>query len=175
MNKSGLVALAGALSFVAACAPTAPSSPSGAVDVRAEVQQEVNPAMLRLGEVTNNAMNDVGGIDPAQMDPAKWQQIAEGADRLAASGHNMAAAEAYIAASPDNSAVGEGEVPMADVQRYLDSDPRLFGQMAAAFAAHSEKLAEAARNQDAATASGLVVEMDGVCESCHARFWYPEA
>lgn len=174
MKKASLLALSGAVAIVAACATTA-ATPSGVVDVRAAMQEQVNPAMLSIWEITNNAMNDQGGIDAAQMDAAKWQQIAAGADKLAASGKAMAEATAYVAAAPDNADVGEGEVSMADVQRHLDSDPRLFGQMAAAFAAHSEKLAEAARNQDAATASDLVVEMDGVCESCHARFWYPEA
>ena len=175
MNKALILVGTGAFAFVAACATTtAATLPAGTVDVRAAMQQQVNPAMLSIWEITNNAMNDAGGIDPSQMDAARWQQVATGADTLAASGKAMAEVTAYIAAAPGNSAVGEGEVSMAAVQRHLDSDPRLFGQMAAAFAAHSEKLAAAARSQDAAAAGDLVAQMDGVCESCHARVWEPE-
>ena len=174
MNKASLLA-GGVLVFAAACATTTTTTlPSGALDVRAAMQQAVNPAMLSIWDITNNAMNDEGGIDPVQMDAAKWQQIAEGADQLAAAGTAMAEAEAFVAAAPGNSAVDEGAVPMAEVQRHLDSDPRLFAQMAAAFAAHSTQLAEAAKKQDAVATSELIVQMDGVCESCHARFWYPE-
>ena len=172
MKKTSIPAL-GAFALVAACATTA-APPFGAFDVRAAMQQQVNPAMLSIWEVTNNAMDDAGGIDAAQMDAAKWKQIAEAADRLAASGKAMAEATAYVAASSDNASVGEGEVSMADVQRYLDSDPHEFGQLAAAFSGHSEKLTEAARNHDAAATGDLVTQMDAVCESCHARFWYPE-
>ena len=173
MKQASFLALGGAVAFVAACATTA-ATPSGALDVRAEMQQQVNPAMLSIWEITNNAMNEQGGLDAGQMGAARWQQIAAGADKLAASGKAMAEATAYVAAAPDNAEVGEGEVSMADVQRHLDSDPRLVGKMAAAFAAHSEKLAQAARNGDAAPVSELVAQMDGICESCHARFWYPE-
>lgn len=174
MNKASLLA-SGVLVFAAACATTTTTTPpSGALDVRAVMQQSVNPAMLSIWDVTNNAMNDEGGVDPAQMDAAKWQQIAAGADELAAAGTAMAEAQAFVAAAPDNAAVDEGAVPMAEVQQHLDSDPRLFAQMAAAFAAHSAQLAEAAKKQDAVATSALVIEMDGVCESCHARFWYPE-
>ena len=174
MTKVRFFVAGAALAFAAACATTATSSTGDALDVRAQMQEQVNPAMLSIWEVTNNAMNDEGGVDPAQMDAGKWRQIAEGAERLAASGTAMAEAERFIAAAPDNAEVGEGEIAMADVQRHLDSDPRLFRQMAAAFAAHSSRLAEAARTQDAAAAGDLVAQMDGVCESCHARFWYPE-
>lgn len=175
MKKVLVLAGSGIFAFMAACATTTTGTlPAETVDVRAEMQERLNPAMLSIWAVTNNAMNDAGGIDPSQMDAAKWQQVAAGADRLAASGRAMAEASAYVAAAPGNTAVGEGEVTMAAVQRHIDSDPRLFGQMAAAFAAHSEKLATAARSQDATATGDLVAQMDGVCESCHARFWYPE-
>lgn len=174
MKKTSLVVATGAFALVAACATTSAARLSDGMDVRAAMQQQINPAMLSIWEVTNNAMNDAGGIDPSQMDAANWRQVAEGAERLAAAGKAMSEADTFVAASAGNTEVGEGEVSMADVQRYLDSDPRLFAQLAKAFAEHSEKLAAAARSQDAGAAGDLVAQMDGVCENCHARFWYPE-
>src|SRR5690606_36067382 len=92
-SNARILAAVGILAFVAACATTAATnSAAGLMDVRAAMQQQVNPAMLSIWDVTNNAMNDEGALDPAQLDAAKWQQIAEGADALAASGDAMAAA-----------------------------------------------------------------------------------
>ena len=179
MNKAN-VFTAGALAILAAaCVPATPgpaasSEASGVVDVRAEMQQHVNPAMLSIWDVTNNAMNDEGAVDPALMDAAKWRQVAAGAEQLAQSGLRMTSPSPLIAASAGNTEVAEGEIAMAEVQRHLDSDPRLFRQMASAFAAHSTRLADAASSQNAAATGELVAAMDGVCESCHARFWYPE-
>jgi cytochrome c556 len=138
------------------------------------MQQRVNPAMLAIWDVGNNALNDEGGIDPKLMDAGKWNQVAEAADQLAAVGKDMAGAGSFIAAAPDNSEVAEGEIAMTAVQQHIDGDPAGLKQMAAAFADHAQRLATAARAQDAASAGDLISEMDGVCETCHARYWYPE-
>ena len=172
MNQRSTLAVA-ALLLGGACTTVA-ALPEGTLDVRGMMQQHVNPAVMSIWDVTNNAMDDEGGIDPAQMDAAKWRQVAEGAERLAASGREMAAATAFVAAAPGNTSVDQGEISMAQVQRQIDSDPRLFRLMATAQAAHADRLAAAARAQDAAAPGELVAGLDGVCESCHARFWYPE-
>jgi hypothetical protein len=159
---------------IAVFAATALAQSAGPLDVRREMQQHVNPAMLSVWEVTNNAVSDDGGIDPAQMDDEKWAQVAAGADRLSLAGQDLAQASAYLAAAPDNAAVGDGEVPMTQVQAHLDADPKGFAEMARTLASRAEQLASAARAKDAVMAGALVSEMDGVCESCHARYWYPE-
>src|SRR5690606_40378954 len=92
MNKTSLFAASGALAILAAACvpaepgPTASSALGEVVDVRAEMQQHINPAMLGIWDVTNNAMNDEGAIDPALMDAAKWRQVAAAAEQLAQSG-----------------------------------------------------------------------------------------
>lgn len=170
MIRPSAILASASLTFFAASA----LAQSPAFDVRAAMQQGINPAMLAIWDVGNSALNDEGGIDPALMDDDKWAKVAEAADQLVAVGEGMAAAGRFIAASPDNSEVAEGEITMAAVQRHIDTDPDGLKQMAAAFAEHSGRLAAAARANDAATAGDLIAEMDGVCESCHARYWYPE-
>ncbi|OJU61264.1 MAG: hypothetical protein BGO08_00020 [Altererythrobacter sp. 66-12] len=170
MIKPSVFVASTALAFVAASALAQPAT----LDVRATMQQRVNPAMMAIWDVGNNALNDEGGIDPKLMDGAKWAQVAEAADQLAAVGKDMAGAQGFIAAAPGNSEVGDGEITMAAVQQHIDGDPAGLKQMAAAFADHAQRLATAARAKDAATAGDLIAEMDGVCETCHARYWYPE-
>ncbi len=169
IRPSALLA-SGALALFAAGA----LAQSAAFDVRAAMQQRVNPAMLAIWEVSNNALDDEGAIDPAQMDEARWRAIAEAADQLAAASRDMAGAEAFLAAAPDNSEVGEGEIPMAAVQQHLDRDPAAFRQMASALAQHADHVAMAARARDATAAGDMIGGTDAFCESCHAVFWYPE-
>lgn len=170
VRPSALLA-AGALAAFAVSAFAQPAAP---VDVRAAMQQQVNPAMLAIWDVGNNAMNDEGGLDPAKLDDVKWMRVAEAAEQLAAAGHAMAAGQGFLAAAPGNAAVGEGEVAMSEVQKHLDADPAGFRVAATAFAEHAERIAAAARTKDAASAGDLIAATDAVCESCHSRFWYPE-
>jgi cytochrome c556 len=173
MRKFSVPIAAAVLALAAACA-TVPAPPPGSIDVRTVMQQQTNPAVLAIWDVTNNAMDDEGGLDPAQLDAAKWQRIAEEAERLATSGHAMGDAVGYLAAAPGNTAVAPGELTMAEVQRLIDSDPTLFRQMSAALGAHGDRLAAAAKARDAEATEELVAELDGVCASCHARFWHPQ-
>jgi cytochrome c556 len=170
MLKPSVFAASAALAFIAAAALAQPA----ALDVRAVMQDRVNPAMLAIWDVGNNALNDDGGIDPTLMDADKWGRVAEAADKLAEAGQAIARTEGFIAASPGNSEVGDGEITMAAVQQHIDADPDGLKQMGAAFADHAQRLATAARAQDAGAAGDLITEMDGICETCHARYWYPE-
>jgi cytochrome c556 len=70
--------------------------------------------------------------------------------------------------------VAEGEISMEAVQGYLTADPETFRLLAGQFADHADKIAAAAKAQDAATAGELINQMDAVCESCHLQYWYPE-
>jgi len=151
------------------------ATPAGeTVHVREVMQKQINPAILGVWDIGNNAMNDEGGIDPALMDDAKWASLEDAAARLAAAAQEMAAAGTIRAAHADRSAVTEGDVTMAKVQQLIDADPAGFRQAAIAQTNHAQQLVAAAAARDAAAAGPLVAEMDGVCESCHARYWYGE-
>jgi len=157
-----------------ASATTASAADAEPLHVRQVMQQQINPAILGVWEVGNNAMNEEGGIDPALMDEAKWTSLNDAATRLAGAAQAMAAAQVIRAAHPDNTGVAEGEITMAKVQQLIDADPAGFRQLAAEQAVHAEQLAAAAAARDAVKAGPLVAEMDGVCEGCHTRYWYAE-
>ncbi len=143
--------------------------------VRGAMQQEVNAATNELWDVGNNAMNDTGGLDPAQMDDAKWTRLADAAAALKLEADKMAAASTIRAAAPGQEKVEEpGAYSMEDVQSYIDADPQSFRDLAAGLAKHSEAIAAAARARDAENAGLLVGDLDQVCEACHAKYWYPQ-
>jgi len=171
MIRPSAVVAFGAFAVFAAEALAQPAAP---LDIRSTMQERVNPAMLAIWDIGNNALNDDGGIDPKLMDDSKWAKVAEAADQLSAASKAIAAAPAFISAAPDNSEVGDGEITMAAVQQHLDSDPAGLKQMAAALADHADSIAAAARAKDAKAAGDLIGETDAVCETCHMAYWYPE-
>jgi cytochrome c556 len=170
IRPSAIVAF-GALAVFAVEALAQPAAP---LDVRSTMQNRVNPAMLEIWDVGNNAMNDDAVLDAKLMDDAKWARIGTAAGQLAAASRDIAAANAFISAAPDNQEVGEGEIAMAAVQQHLDHDPAGIKQMAEALADHADRIAAAARAKDATAAGELIGVSDQVCEACHMTYWYPE-
>lgn len=142
--------------------------------VRDSMQSEVNPAIVAIWDVTNNAYNDEGELDASLITAAQWHSMAEQAGLLAAIGDRMAAASELHAASEGNWTTGEYEVPMDQVQGNLDADPQGFRDMATSFAALSRNVAAAASAMDLQTATDLVGQMDTECAACHQQYWYAE-
>jgi len=156
----------------ALAAATAQSPDPAPLDVRHAMQRQVNPAIVAIWDVTNNALGDTGELDGALVTPEQWDQIAISAAALAAAGDGMAAAPRLIAADPGNWTTSEDEVPMAHVQESLDAAPDGYRAMASAFAQSARALEAAARARDAAQTGALVSGMDGECEACHSVYWY---
>lgn len=169
--SSAIAIAAMGVAALSACQKEAAAAP---LDVRATMQQQVNPAMMAIWDVGNNALDENGGLDPSLLDDAKWTTIAENADKLAAAGKQIAGASGFVAAAAGNTTVGEGEITMAAVQQHIDGNPAGLKQMGTAFGDNAARLATAARAKDAKTAGDLISGMDQVCESCHLEYWYPE-
>jgi cytochrome c556 len=159
---------------LAALGGTAQATDDGTLYVRDAMRGEVNAATLELWDVGNYAMDDEGGLDAAKMDDGLWTRLETAAGLLEKHSAHMSSATTLKSARPDDMETEEGSYSMADVQIYLDSDPETFRQMAKALGDHAAKISAAARARDAARAGLLVGEIDQVCESCHAQYWYPE-
>lgn len=181
---ASLAILAGCVSYsdsntetveVTALKPAAQETVPAPFYVRASMQDHINPAIMSIWEISNNAMDEVGGIDGAQVDDAGWAQLVAGAAVLETEAQKMADASNYASAAPDNMVTGEYEVTMEAVQGLLDNDPALFLILAKDFAAHSQKLGAAAKAKDAKLTGDLVADTDAICASCHAQFWYGQA
>lgn len=173
MTSRTLFLAVAVLAVCAACATIPEPRPGSRFELRPAMQQRLNPSVLSIWEVTNNAVDDDGQLDPAQIDAAEWQQVVSGAETLAAMAHEMATAETIIAAASNNSAVRPGELSMAEVQRLLDSDRGGYRQLSGDLATLADKIAAAARARDARKTDRLAAQLNDTCASCHARFWHP--
>lgn len=146
------------------------------IDVRQAMVEGVNPAALAIWGVGNNAMDDTGMIDPAQMDDAKWAQVREAAQTLGIYGRRMANAGEIKAAGPDlvGGQVPEGVASRAEIQAMIDTNPRGFRTLSAVMAQHADQVAAAADARDVEALSDLVLTFDTSCQACHEQYWYKQ-
>jgi len=154
-----------------ACASATSAQDGATVLVREEMQNQINPAMLAIWDVTNAALDDNFNLDPSLIDQAGWDRIAAQAAVLEAAGQRMAAAGTITASAPENAFTEDYELSMSDVQALLDADPTAFRAYAGTFADFAASLRAAAEARDGALTGQLAGEADSKCESCHLTFW----
>jgi cytochrome c1 len=160
------------LSAGAALAPGPPAE----VFTREAMIAEINPAAVEIWDVSNNALNDAGALDPALMDEAAWGRLQEAAQMLEFYSRRLEQAQRISAGGPD---VVTGEVPpgvstKAEIQAKIDADPEGFRALSGLMAERAKALVDAAKARDAAAAGDLALRLDEPCQSCHQRYWYEE-
>lgn len=144
------------------------------VDVRANMVEGVNPAALAIWDVGNAAMDENGGLDPAQMDDAAWGKVKEAAESLATYAHRLAAAKAIRASGPDlvDGKVPEGVSSRQQIQAMIDANPAGFLASAANMEQQAQALAAAAGKRDLKATGDLIASFDQACQACHQNYWY---
>ena len=167
---TGLTLFAGALAAVAG------ASEPEELDVRQAMVEGVNPATLAIWDVGNNALDEDGGLDPALMDDAAWARLHEAAQSLATYGHGMANAHGIRASGPDlvEGKVPEGAASREQIQAMIDGNPDGFRAHSAEMERQARAIADAAAARDLEAAGPLINQLDGMCESCHLDYWYPD-
>ena len=162
---------------LSACSQEAQQPEPDMVTFNDVMLKQIDEPADALWDVANAAIGDEGGIDPARMDDAKWDRLAMLAGRVKAGADAIAAMEP-VKVARDGVKIGdediEGGHTAAQVQAAIDRDPALLRELANSLGGHMTELEAAAKAHDAARAGPLVDQLDGVCESCHLRFWYPE-
>jgi cytochrome c556 len=171
MIKPSAFIAAAALGLFAA---TALAEGGETVQTRQAMVDGVNPAALAIWEVTNAAMNDEGGLDPALIDAEEWAKIAEAAQMLEVYGKRMAEAKTIVAGGPDlvSGDMPPGVASREEIQALIAADPHGFRAGSADMPEQAAALAAAAKARDAAAAGNLASGIDGACQACHTRYWY---
>lgn len=153
--------------------PAAPAAPT----LHAVMKEQIDANADALWDVTNAAIDDDAMIDPAKLDDAKWAQILELSGKVEAGARTLAALDPIIVAAPgvniSDSDIEDGH-SAAQVQGFVDADPATFRNLATTLADHMQELGAAARSKDTENLARLVNQLDGVCETCHLSYWYPE-
>ncbi len=172
--KLFLAPLGAAFLFVAAATQAADGPSIVLLDI---MKGTVAPQAQILWDVGNRGMDDDGKADGSKLSAADWSKLSEAALAMKAASASMAAASKVTAVPPGGKLQNEGEpgsFSAAQVQAFIDADPKAFATHAQALAAVSEEFAEAAKTKDAAELMDASGKLDAVCEACHMQFWYPE-
>ena len=167
MRLFALLALAtGALT---ACQTSPSSSTTGAVDTHEAMVRWINPAAMAIWDVSNSAMGETGGLDPALMDDAAWSKLEDAAQSLELHSRHMADAPAlHVGAHNDEI---EGFATRAEIQAMIDADPAGFRRLSQDQAEHARELAAAAAARNIQQSEGLTESLSERCQVCHSRYW----
>jgi cytochrome c556 len=173
-TRIAMLALVIATAGITACQTFAAETQATAVDVRSNMVEGVNPAALAIWDVGNAAMDESGGLDPAQMDAAAWAKVKEAAQSLATYAHRLAAAKVIRASGPDlvGGKVPEGVSSREQIQAMIDANPAGFRASAAGMEEQAKAIADAAGKRDLKAAGQLMGSFDQTCQSCHENYWY---
>jgi len=156
-------------------AATIPAAAAGGAEAPASVDTHeamvrwLNPAAMAIWDVSNNAMGDTGELDPALMDDAAWQRMAEAARILEQHSLDMARARQIVVG--DHNDALEGFATKAEIQAMIDADPAGFRQLSQDMASHAAELVQAAAARDASRAGALSDGLSERCQACHTRYW----
>jgi hypothetical protein len=137
----------------------------------------IDPDADAIWAIGNAAIAEDASIDPAKMTDADWTKLGAAADRMAGHARLLENLDPVLVALPNAKIADEGTEgapTRGQIQAHLEKDTDVFRSLADSLTTHATDLSAAAAKKDFANAGRLINEMDGVCESCHLEFWYPE-
>ena len=171
LRASATLICLGALALAAGCNRTPQPQ------LHDSMAQVVVPGSTTMWDVANRAINDNAEPDASKLTDADWanlitasQQVRDRALALAAQKH-VVVADPMVKIQDEG---GPGASNAKDVQAFIDAKPAVFSQQAKNLAAAADGFLIAAKTKDAAKLAEVSDKLDGVCESCHLQFWYPQ-
>jgi outer membrane murein-binding lipoprotein Lpp len=141
------------------------------------MKNEIDNRADDVWAVGNKHMTEDPGLNGATMTDADWARLASASTSLQQAALDLAGLPDPIVVVKPGSKIAYEDTSWGDsaksVQRNVDQDPQGVRDLANSLAQHMADLAAAANKHDAATAGRLNNELDGVCEDCHVKYWYP--
>lgn len=176
MNSRLMILALGSLALGLSACSKEPADENVQLTLHEIMKDQIDKNADELWDVTNSAIGDAAGIDPAKMDDARWAKVIELATNVQSGARQIAALDPIVVVKPGVK-IADEDVPFGDsaasVQANVDNDRAGLRSFANNLADHMGQLIAAAKNKDAAKAGPLIDALDGVCESCHLEFWYP--
>lgn len=141
------------------------------------MKDEVDTRGDQVWAVGNAHIDGDAGLDGASMTDADWAKLGAAATSLRQAALDVVDLPKPIVVVKPGTKIAYEDTSWGDsaasVQANVAKDQQGLLNLANALAEHSAEIAAAAGKHDAATAGQLINELDGVCESCHVKYWYP--
>ena len=174
MNKLCWIALPALLLAGCSKKQEQPAQPATLHEV---MKNEVDTRADDVWAIGNAHISGDAGLDGASMSDADWTKLASTATNLRQAALDIVNLPKPIVVVKPGTKIAYEDTSWGDsaasVQGNVAKDPQGVVDLANALAQHSADIAAAANKHDAATAGRLINELDGVCESCHVKYWYP--
>jgi hypothetical protein len=162
--------------LLAGCSKKA-EQPVKKTTVHEVMKDEVDTRADDVWAVGNAHMTEDAGIDGKTMTDADWKKLAAAATSLHAAALDLASLPDPLTVVKAGQKIAFEDTSWGDkatsVQHNIDQDPQGLRDLANALAQHTADITTAANKHDAANAGRLINELDGVCEGCHVKYWYP--
>ncbi|MBN8831189.1 MAG: cytochrome c [Sphingomonadales bacterium] len=137
----------------------------------------VAPQAQALWDAGNKGTDDEGNPDASKLDEKDWRSLLAAARTVKEAATSLAG-PARVIVGPPGMKLQDQDAPGAAsaiaVQGYIDKEPKAFTENARALASVADLFIKAAETRDAALLADASDKMDGICETCHSRFWYPQ-
>lgn len=174
MNKLAWIVMP--LLLLAGCSKK-PEGPAKKTTLHEVMKEEVDSRGDDVWAVGNKHMTEDAGLDGSTMTDADWTKLAGAATSLQQAALDLAGLPDPIVVVKPGTKIAFEDTSWGDsaksVQHNVDQDPQGLRDLANSLAEHMADLAAAANKHDARAAGKLTNELDGVCESCHVKYWYP--
>jgi hypothetical protein len=139
--------------------------------------KKIDPDADVIWTIGNKAIDAKASIDPKLLTDKDWETLESAGLRMASDARALSAV-GTLKVKPDGVSIADEGTPGApttqQIEGHIARDHDLFRSLADTLGNHAEQIAAAAAKKDHVTTARLINELDGVCESCHLEFWYPE-
>ena len=184
MRTSGLIVLLAVIALSVACqAPPAPPAdpPFRATStIRELMQSMVAPSAQGLWDSVGRVSDAKGTRDLEPKSDEEWAAVRRHAVSLMESTNLLLIPGRHVAREGQQTlkadeAVPGSELPPSEIEKLVKENWAAWTAMAHNLHGSAASLLDAIDKRDVARLESSGSDLDGVCESCHLTFWYPQS
>jgi hypothetical protein len=187
MRTSGLIVVLIVTALSAACqAPPPPPVPvadpppfRATSTIRELMQSMVAPSAQGLWDSVGRISDAKGTRDLEPRTPEEWAAVRRHAIALMESTNLLLIPGRHVARDGEQTlkaddAVPGSELPPAEIEKRINATWAAWTAMAHNLHFTAGTMLDAIDKKDVARLESIGSDLDGVCESCHLAFWYPQ-
>jgi len=187
MRTSGLIVVLIVTALSAACqAPPPPPVPvadpppfRATSTIRELMQSMVAPSAQGLWDSVGRISDAKGTRDLEPRTPEEWAAVRRHAISLMESTNLLLIPGRHVARDGEQTlkaddAVPGSELPPAEIEKRINATWAAWTAMAQNLHGTAGSMLDAIDKKDVARLESIGSDLDGVCESCHLAFWYPQ-
>jgi hypothetical protein len=188
MSGLSVFLFAAALSAACQAQPARPAPPGPAADppfrptstIRELMQSIVAPSAQGLWDSVGRVSDARGTRDLEPKSAEEWAAVRRHAVSLMESTNLLLIPGRHVARAGEQTlkaedAVPGSELPPSEIEKRVNQDWRAWTALTQNLHASAASMLDAVDKKDVARLESGGSDLDGVCESCHLVFWYPQS